>query len=111
MIMNVEWPDVTMVTDEVRQCAQCGESKPANRMYRDLDDDGKYYCGKCAFWSPTPQQESEKESQPVKRKAVNLKRSKTIAEKPMGKTRKFIIASIPGSKNAVRKSASSNAQA
>ena len=58
-IMNLEWPDVTKVTDEVRQCAQCGEFKTANRMYRDLGQDGSFYCGHCAFWSPMPQEESE----------------------------------------------------
>src|ERR1700680_4395656 len=95
MILNLQWPDVTMVTDEVRQCDQCGEIRTLNRMYRDLDDDGKYFCGKCAFWSPMPQEESENESQPAKRKATKKKQSKTSTEQFKGKPKKFVIVSFP----------------
>src|ERR1700730_13715080 len=47
--MYLEWPDTRIITDEVRRCAQCGESKPANRMYRDLGQEGSFYCGPCVF--------------------------------------------------------------
>ena len=71
--MQLEWPDTTIITDEVLQCVQCGEFRPANRVYRDLDHDRDCYCGKCAFWSATPQQETAKEFKSEKPMAMKKK--------------------------------------
>ena len=60
--MNLQWPDVRLDMGEMRQCVQCGEFKAANHMYRDLDHDGDFYCGKCAFWSAIPEQGNGKVS-------------------------------------------------
>ena len=93
--MNPTLPDFTMSADEVRQCVQCGESKTANRICRDLDNEGDFYCVKCAWWTPIPQQDSEQKSPTVKRIALKKKHSKTPPTKPTGKPKKFIVVSFP----------------